>query len=165
MTAFPRPSKEAEAYMGETPLSVRRNLADAIEVYGNPDTVMMEKAVDAIAEGRATYWTVSNYHSATNSNLPYALNAGVEIGRAIDAAYPDWRYARNPALQKQHRAAALDTIVPLNRKAVNSLALAYIKIAGSFRDDAELERRAKRDTRRQTKREPLTYANFKAGRV
>lgn len=160
----PRISKEAEAYLGETPLSILRNLHDAIAVYGNEDTVMKEKAIDAIAEGRAAYWTVSSYSDAVNSNLPYALNAGVEIGRAIDASTPDWQYARNPKLQKQHRRAALDTIVPLNRKAVNSLALAYAR-AGSFFDDAELEMRAKRDPRRQTKRLPLTYANFKGGRV
>ncbi|MHA6684458.1 hypothetical protein [Mesorhizobium sp. A556] len=150
--------------MGETPLSVRPNLADAIAVYGNPDTVGREKAIDAIAEGRAAFWTMSSYSSTSNSGLPYTLNSGVGITEAIAEAYSDWRYAYNPKLKTQQRLAALDTIVPLNRKAVNSLALAYER-AGSFRDDAELELRAKRDTRRQTKREPFTYANFKAGRV
>lgn len=138
MLARPQISNAAASYMGETPLSVRRNLDDAIAVYGNESTVMREGAIDAIAEGRAAYWSVAKYHNARAADLPYALNAGADITGTVEDAYRGRPYS---VLE------ALDTIVPLNRKAVNALALAYAK-AGSFRDDAELEMRAKRDGRR-----------------
>lgn len=140
-------SAHAQSYMDETPLSVRRSLLDAIEVYQNHDTIMQEKAIDAIAEGRAAYWTTSSYSNAVTSNLPYSLNAGVEINEAIEAAHPEWRYARAPELRKQHCRFALDTIVPLNRKAALALSVAYSQ-KGIWRDEDELLIRAKRDTRR-----------------
>lgn len=141
----------AKIYMDETPLSVRRALDDAIAVYGNEDTIMREKAIDAIVEDRAAYWTTSSYSSAITADLPYALNAGVEINRAIEAAFPDHKADR--------RIPALDTIVPLNRKAALALSIAY-SLKGKWRDEPELLARAKRDTRKQLKPEPLTYANY-----
>ena len=137
----------AKIYMDETPLSVRRALDDAIAVYRNEDTLMREKAIDAIVEGRAAYWTTVSYHSASNSDLPHYLNAGVEIERAVDEAYPDWRFAFNPELQKQKRRAALDTIVPLNMKAALALSIAY-SAKGIWKDEPELLMRSKADKRR-----------------
>jgi len=138
-------------YLEEDALSMRRALDDAITVYGNPDTIMREKAIDAIVEDRAAYWTTSTYSSAITADLPYALNAGVEINRAIEAAFPNHKADR--------RIPALDTIVPLNRKAALALSVAY-SLKGKWRDEPELLARAKRDTRQQLKPEPLTYANY-----
>lgn len=138
----------AKIYMDETPLVVKRQLLDAVAVYQNEDTNMLDQAIDAVASGRAVYWTTANYSSATNSDLPYELNRGRSIKEAVEAAYPDSRFPFNPALKYSLRAKALDTIVPCNRAAVNALAKAYIEIAGSFRDDDELAARRMRDTRR-----------------
>lgn len=130
----------AKVYMAETPLTVKRQLLDAVAVYQNEDTVMLSDAMEAVASGRAVYWTTASYSNATASDLPYELNRGRSIKDTLEAAYQGWKADR--------RAAALDTIVPCNRAAVNALAKAYIEIAGSFRDDAELELRRVRDTRR-----------------
>ena len=141
-------SPDAYAYMAETPLSVKRQLLDTVALYGNEDTNMLEQAIEAVASGRAVYWTAASYSNATASDLPYELNRGRSIKETVEAAYSDSRFPFNPALKNKLRAAALDTIVPCNRAAVNALAKAYIEIAGSFRDDAELELRRVRDTRR-----------------
>lgn len=129
-----QPSPAATAYLDETTLSVRRSLDDAITVYDNADTIMREKALDAILEGRAAYWTTASYHNAIASDLPYALNAGVEIARAVDDAYERRQWAKD---------GALDTIVPLNRKAALALSVAY-SMHGLWRDEEELLIRAKR---------------------
>lgn len=133
-------SPDAYVYMAETPLAVKRQLLDTVALYQNEDTNMLEQAIEAVASGRAVYWTVSGYSNATNSDLPYELNRGRSIKETLEAAYQGWKADR--------RAAALDTIVPCNRAAVNALANAYIEIAGSFRDDDELAARRVRDTRR-----------------
>jgi hypothetical protein len=122
----------------DTPLAARHALDDAIAIYGNEDTIMREKALDAICEGRAAYWTTAGYSNAIDSSLPYALNAGVDIGRAVDAAYE-----RRPFLKR----GALSRIVPLNMAAARALSLAYAHY-GAWRDEPELLMRAKRDIRR-----------------
>jgi hypothetical protein len=99
---------------------------------------MREKALDAICGERAAYWTMSNYSDAIGSSLPYALNAGVDIGRAVDAAYE-----RRPFLKR----GALHRIVPLNMAAARGLSSAYARF-GAWRDEPELLMRAKRDCRR-----------------
>ncbi|MEQ1938598.1 hypothetical protein ABMA46_10110 [Mesorhizobium sp. CN5-321] len=129
----------ARFYMDETAITVRRSLDDAIAVYQNEDTIMREKAIDAIAEGRAAFWTTSSYSSAITADLPYALNAGVEINQAIENAFPAYKAYR--------RVPALDTIVPLNMKAALALSVAY-SAKGIWKDEPELLMRAKRDMRR-----------------
>lgn len=138
----------AKIYRDETPLTVKRQILEAVAVYQNEDTVMLSDAMEAVASGRAVYWTTASYSNATASDLPYELNRGRSIKETVEAAYSDSRFPFNPALKFKLRTAALDTIVPCNRAAVNALAKAYIEIAGSFRDDAELELRRVRDTRR-----------------
>lgn len=135
---FPRQSLAAQAYQEDTPLAAKRALDDAITIYGNEDTIMYEKALDAICEGRAAFWTMAGYSNAIDSSLPYMLNAGVEIGSAVDAAYE-----RRPFLKRD----ALYWIVPLNMAAARALSLAYTR-EGTWRDDFELLMRAKRDCRR-----------------
>jgi len=136
---YPRESKAAQAYQADTPLAAKRALDDAIAIYGNEDTIMYEKALDAICGDRAAYWTMSGYSDAIGSSLPYALNAGVEIDRAVDAAYE-----RRPLLKR----SALSRIVPLNMAAARALSLAYARY-GAWRDEPELLMRAKRDCRRK----------------
>lgn len=160
----PAISFAAEHYLSETKLTVRRALFDAMTVYCNEDSVMRDKAIEAILEGRSAYWTTSTYSSAATSDLPYALNAGVDIDVAVDEAYPDRRFAADPDLQKRLRIAALDTIVPLNFKAAFALSITYSG-RGIWRDEEELLMRSKRDMRPPAKREPLTYANYKAGKL
>lgn len=140
MNAPLRISREAEAYLEETDITVRRRLIDAMEIYDNDDAVMRDRAIDAIAESRAAYWTAAKYHNAAAYSLCYALNDGVDIVRAIENTYPVWKI--------DSRIPALETIVPLNRKAVNALALAYVEMSGEWRDDYELERRRLRDCRK-----------------
>ena len=140
MNAHTQISQESQSYLEETALTVRRSLIDAMEVYDNEDAVMRDRAINAIAEGRAAYWTTSKYHNAAALCLCYALNDGVDIVRAVENTYPVWKI--------DSRIPSLETIVPLNRKAVNALALAYAEMAGTWRDDYELERRKLRDTRR-----------------
>lgn len=130
----------AKIYMDETPLAVKRQLLDAVTVYRNEDTNMLEQAIEAAASGRAVYWTAASYSNATASDLPCELNRGRSIKEVLEEAYQGWKADR--------RASALDTIVPCNLAAVNALAKAYIEIAGSFRDDDELAARRVRDMRR-----------------
>lgn len=127
-----------DAYMADTPLAAKRALDDAITIYGNEDTIMREKALDAICEGRAAYWTMSGYSDAIGSSLPYALNAGVDIDRAVDAAYERREFLKRSALSR---------IVPLNMAAARALSNAYARY-GAWRDEPELLMRAKRDCRR-----------------
>ncbi|MGX9120296.1 hypothetical protein ACWTU6_27075 [Mesorhizobium sp. BHbsci] len=126
-------------YMTETPLSVRRRLLDAIDVYNNGYEDIRESAIEAIAAERAAYWTTSTYSAARTVDLPLALNRGVNIREALEQAFPAWCADR--------REAALETIVPLNRKAAFALSGAYASF-GIWRDEEELEMRALRDCRR-----------------
>lgn len=125
-------------YLADTPMKVRRDLLTAVAVYGNEDTIMLEQAIEAIASGRAVYWTTASYSSARASDLPYELNRGKPILEAIDAAYAGREFLRQQAL---------DTIVPINRKAAMALANAYAKF-GSWVDEDELLERRVRDVRR-----------------
>lgn len=139
MNAYAQISHEAQTYIEETALTVRRSLIDAIEIYDNEDAVMRDRAIDAIAEGRAAYWTTAKYHNAAAYSLCYALNDGVDIVRAIENTYPVWKI--------DSRIPALETIIPLNWRAVNALSLTYAEMAGTWRDEWELERRRLRDCR------------------
>ncbi|TGT76744.1 MULTISPECIES: hypothetical protein [unclassified Mesorhizobium] len=127
------------AYMADTPMAAKRALDDAIAIYDNPDDIMREKALDAIAEDRAAYWSMSGYSDAIGSTLPYMLNAGVDIGSAVDQAYE-----HRPFLKR----GALARIVPLNMAAARALSAAYARY-GAWRDEPELLMRAKRDCRRK----------------
>ena len=68
-------------------------------------------------------------NALASHELPCALNRGVGISDAINAAYPSWKATQ--------RLPALETIIPLNRKAVTALAVAYTEF-GSWRDEDEL---------------------------
>jgi hypothetical protein len=132
------PTEASDTYLLDTPMAARRALDDAIALYGNEDTIMREKALDAICGDRAAFWTMSSYSDAIGSSLPYALNAGVDLSRAVENAY---------AARQFLKVGALDRIVPLNMAAARALSLAYSR-EGSWRDEPELLMRAKRDCRR-----------------
>ncbi|RUV07975.1 hypothetical protein EOA79_02485 [Mesorhizobium sp. M1A.F.Ca.IN.020.03.2.1] len=120
-------------------MATRRRLNDAIDVYGNGYDDLRASAIEAIASGRAAFWTTSNYSAARTVDLPLALNRGAGIRAALDEALPAWCANQRPV--------ALDTIVPLNRRAAVALSGAYASF-GIWRDEEELERRALRDCRR-----------------
>ena len=105
MNALTKQSRAAEVYMADTPLAARRALDDAIAVYGNEDTIMREKALDAICGGRAAFWTMSGFSDAIGSSLPYALNAGVDLARAIENAYAARQFLKAGALDRTARTA------------------------------------------------------------
>ncbi|MER8959340.1 hypothetical protein [Mesorhizobium sp. M0701] len=126
-------------YLTETPISVRRRLLDAIDVYNNGYDDIRASAIDAIAAARAAFWTTSTYSAARTVDLPLALNRGVSIATALEQAFPAWCADR--------REVALETIVPLNRKAAIALSGAYARF-GIWRDEEELEMRALRDCRK-----------------
>lgn len=136
--AITKQSRAAEVYMLDTPMAARRALDDAIAIYANEDTIMREKALDAIDGNRAAYWTMSGYSDAIGSSLPYALNAGVDLSRAVENAY---------AARQFLKAGALDRIVPLNMAAARALSGAYAR-EGSWVEEFELLSRAKRDFRK-----------------
>ncbi|TGV15791.1 hypothetical protein EN816_00635 [Mesorhizobium sp. M8A.F.Ca.ET.173.01.1.1] len=138
MNAVTKQSRAAEAFMLDTPMAAKRALDDAITIYGNEDTIMREKAMDAICGDRAAFWSMSGYSDAIGSTLPYMLNAGVDIDRAVAAAYE-----RRPFLKR----GVLDRIIPLNMAAARALSSAYSR-EGSWRDEPELLMRSKRDCRR-----------------
>lgn len=117
----------------------RRHLSDAIAVYGNGYDDLRDGAICAIALGRAAYWTTSSYSAARTVDLPFALHRGLTIADALEEAFPSWR--------AQYREAALETLVPLNRKAAMALSNAYAKF-GSWREEEELEMRVVRDCRK-----------------
>ncbi|RWB29623.1 MAG: hypothetical protein EOQ41_16055 [Mesorhizobium sp.] len=134
------PARDAAAYLSEDAFSTKRHLENCIAIYGNGYDDIRASAIEAIASGRAAFWTTSTYSAARTVDLPLALNRGVGIREALEQAFPAWCADR--------REAAMETIVPLNTKAVNALALAYAQISGSFFEDAELEARRMRDCRR-----------------
>jgi hypothetical protein len=61
VNTHPTISKQAASYLADTPMAARRNLLDAMEIYRNEDSVMRDGAIEAIAEGRAAYWTMASY--------------------------------------------------------------------------------------------------------
>lgn len=126
-------------YLTETPFSTKRRLDDAIAVYDNGYDDLRASAIEAIASGRAAFWTTSGYSATRTVDLPLALNRGTGIREALEQAFPAWCAS--------HREMALDTIVPLNRKAAVALSGAYASF-GIWRDEEELEHRALRDCRK-----------------
>jgi len=114
-------------------------LSDAIAVYGNGYDDLRASAIEAIASSRAAFWTTSNYGASRTVDLPLELNRGTGIRAALDQALPAWCAMK--------RETALETIVPLNRKAAEALSGAYASF-GIWRDEEELEMRALRDCRK-----------------
>ena len=122
----------AQAYMAETPLAVARALKAAIALYGNDDAMSRDIANEAVAEGRAAYWSTATYHNATACILLDRANR-MQMDEAL-------RFINDPA-KRARLADFLDTLVPLNLKAENALALAYARHTGTFREDDELAAR------------------------
>ncbi len=127
------------AYMNDTPMAARRALDDAIAIYDNDCGDDRRQCIEAIASGRPAWWTSRQYHDARANALRYdATKTGDVVGSML-ALYPPHR--------RDSREAALDSLVPLDRKAAIALSLAYAEI-GFFRDEPELLLRSKRDCRR-----------------
>lgn len=116
-----------------------RRLNVAVELYRNNDSVSREHALEAFMAGKPAYWTTATYHSQRALGLMDDLNRGCEFGIALAANYP--------AHCTKYRPGALDTLIPLNRRAAVDLVKAYDAL-GIWREVDELEARRKRDTRR-----------------
>ncbi|RWB67567.1 hypothetical protein [Mesorhizobium sp.] len=140
MNAITKPSRDAEVYMTEDYFAMKRHMEDAIAIYGNGYDENRDSALAAIMLGRAAYWTTSSYSAARTVDLPLPLHRGVSIRDALEEAFPTWRAGERPA--------ALDTLVPLNRKAAIALSGAYASF-GIFVDEEILEMRRYRDCRRK----------------
>jgi hypothetical protein len=141
MNAISQPSRDAQVYLSEDAFAMKRHLEDAIEVYGNRYDDNRDSALDAIVAGRAAFWSTSTYSAARTVDLPLALNRGVSIKDALEQAFPAWCAG--------DRRAALDTIVPLNRKAAITLSGAYAS-HGVWMDEEVLEMRRLRDCRKRS---------------
>jgi hypothetical protein len=123
----------------ENPVLIRRRLADVIELYDNEDCVSRDWTVEAIVAGRPAFWTSATYHSQRACNLHLDVVAGASIQQALEAHYP---------VRLNHsRESALDTLIPLDRRAAAALSQAYADL-GIWRDDDELELR-RTSTRRR----------------
>ncbi|WP_309083748.1 hypothetical protein [Chelativorans sp.] len=103
-------------------------LQDAITLYGD-DGVMRAMAMKAISAGRAAFWSSATYQSQRALCLCGNLNSGMSFADAMADAYRHCSGAE--------KLRALDTLVPLNRKAAEALSLAYAGL-GTWRDEHEL---------------------------
>lgn len=128
----------AQAYMADTPMAARLALLDAVEIYNNDDEVSYEIAIEAIASGRAAFWTTSKYHDQIGSVLVNEANT-----KLMDDAI-----AFIPPFKRDGMERYLDTLVPLNAKAETALSLAYAKHTSTWRDEPELAMRRVRDCRK-----------------
>jgi len=107
----------------------RRNLIDAITIYGNDDAYDREQTIEAIIAGRPAFWTMATYHDQWGCNVLRRINEGMSVVEAI-AKYPKLDHGR-----------LLGTLVPLNAKAETELSHAYASQCGLIRDEFELARR------------------------
>lgn len=138
----------SQAFADDTPIAARRALSDAIAIYDNNDSLMQEGAIDAIAAGRAAFWTTSQYHNGIGSMLPHPLNRGEGAEAAIDYCCRGTVYGIVPHKRDEMQVEALEWIVPLNLAAARELSHAYAK-HGFWKDEAELLTRAKSDMRQR----------------
>lgn len=134
-TRFARTFTAVAAVLIGAPLEVqaRDALNAAVARYDNACSVRREHAFDAFCEARPAFWTSARYHDQFAMGLLYPLNKeGLSVADALAFVYP--------AHHADKRMAGLDSLVPLNAKAVAALADAYEAI-GTFRDIDELEAR------------------------
>lgn len=128
----------AQAYMAETPITVRRALKASVALYDNDDFASRETVLEAIAAGRSAFWSTAKYHNATACMLLDRVNR-MPMDEALAFITDPHKLAR--------MADFLDTLVPLNAKAENALALAYARHTPTWREEPELAMRRMRDCR------------------
>jgi len=125
----------AHGYLTETPLTVKRALDEAVASHGCDDSLTLRIATEAVASGRAAYWTRKSRHAACACILLNNLNGGMSFEDALADAYRPH--------QKDWIEGGLKTLVPLNRAAANALAKAYAQFTGTWFEDEELLARAR----------------------
>lgn len=136
-------SQTGASYVEETPIKLRTRLMNVIALYfpgEMVDSIDKADAIEALAAGRATFWTTSRYHSQRAQNLFARINSGMSIADALKRGYG--------FLPVHEQVAGLDTLIPINFKAAVALSEAY-EALGTFRDVAELEMRRVRGFRKQ----------------
>lgn len=120
-------------------------VARAVAVYDNPDSVNYRKAVAALLDGRAAYWSTCHHHNAKAEIMLWHLNEGAGIHSAMrEAGF--WRDAA-------HRVSSgLDCMVPLNDIAARQLSDAYADLGHLREPDELLARALRRMAAREAKR-------------
>ena len=126
-------AKAFPGIIGESPIVQRRYLLAAIGKHSNNDDVSRDLAIDAIAAGRAAFWTTAGYSNQCAANLLNDCNKG----NSVENALLNWFAGRSADFKIR---AGLDTLIPLNTKASIDLAAAY-ELCGTFRNERELEKR------------------------
>lgn len=129
----------AREFLSEDKIAMRRNLADAITLYGSDSTYDEDLAKSAILAGRSAFWSTAKYHSARACTLLTDLNLGMSFEEALEDAYRD-----QPSKLIER---GLDTLIPLNLKAAAALSYAYSHHTGAWKDEEELLLRRVRDCR------------------
>lgn len=106
---------------------------DVISPYR--DSSEAEFALAKAASAAPAYWTSQTYSNQFAGNLLYYVNrcGGVEAGARL--------YANEFRKQFELSATSLDWLIPLNEAAIQDMLSAY-EICGTFRDAAELRKRA-----------------------
>src|SRR5690348_12783342 len=95
----------AREYMAETQLTTKRALNDAIAAYGCDSDYSRDLATDAIASGRAAFWTRNSRHNACATILLNNLNRGMSFEDALADAYRPHK--------RDRIEGGLDTLIPL----------------------------------------------------
>jgi len=126
-------AKAFTGIIGESPIVQRRYLLAAIGKHENNDDISRDLAIDAIASGRAAFWTTGTYHNQLAANLLNEVNKGATVENAMLF----WFAGRRQDVKIR---TGLDTLIPLNAKASAELVAAY-ELCGTFRNERELERR------------------------
>jgi hypothetical protein len=103
----------------DTAGSIRRNIAELVERYGNPNTLIEDAAVEAAEVGRPAFWKRTRYSNATVGLVCSDVNMGMALGEALD------RWA-DPRSVHGTRAAILAELIPLNAAAEDALRAAEL---------------------------------------
>lgn len=116
-----------EALTASIDLTARGNavLAGCIAVYDNDDALARRFALEAFEDDRPAYWTTAGYSAQRACLLQLAAHR-MSLSDALAGTY-----------HRDDRAAALDTLIPLNDQAAVALVAEYAE-HGLWRDLDEL---------------------------
>lgn len=109
----------------ESLCAARRRLLMAMEDYQNEDGIGRERAIDAIASGRAAFWHTVQHNDTLTLELVNHLNRGLSLQDAFNT-FPGYVISKVSG-------TICDRVIPLNNKA----ALMLMDYYGIERADAE----------------------------
>jgi hypothetical protein len=93
---------------------IRARIAELVERYSNPNTLIEDAAVEAAQAGRPAFWKRTRYSNATVGLVCSDINMGVSLTDALD------RWA-DPRSVHGTKAAILVELIPLNAAAEDAL--------------------------------------------